>query len=228
MINQAIQYTQHTELIIFDWDGTLMDSEQVIVYCMQGAITDMGLEPRTDSEVSNIIGLGLIEAATALYPGSDTAFAEDLANHYRKHWYQQQQGDEDLFPGIIELLYSLREHGVKLAIATGKSRRGLNHILQKIELEHFFDATRCADETRSKPHPQMLLEILEELQLPASAALMVGDTEYDLEMATRAGMASLAVCYGVHAAERLYRHQPIACVDDLRSIEEIIKLPVSG
>lgn len=217
--------TQPVELVIFDWDGTLMDSEAVIVSCMQGAIRDMALEPRTDSEISNIIGLGLLEAVTALYPGSNPTFAEQMADHYRTHWLQTSQGREDLFPGVIPLIEGLHQDGIKTAIATGKSRRGLDHVLQVTEIGSLFHSSRCADETRSKPHPQMLHEILEELAVPAAAAVMVGDTEYDLKMASRAEMASIGVCYGVHSASRLQRHQPLACVEALETIRELLPPP---
>ncbi len=212
------------ELVIFDWDGTLMDSEQAIVETMHSAITDMELEPRSDAEVSNIIGLGLLEAVTALYPGSDEPFAQELADHYRNHFRHVSQGREDLFPGVMELLEQLIDEGIKVAVATGKSRRGLNLVLKATQLEDLFHSSRCADETRSKPHPQMLFESLQELNIAPEAAIMVGDTEYDLEMATRAGMASVGVCYGVHAAERLHQHGPLACIEHISAIREIVPL----
>lgn len=217
--------TRPVELVIFDWDGTLMDSVQLIVRCMQRAIEDMALEPRSDSAVSNIIGLGLVEAVSALYPGSSEAFANRLAEHYRNHWFGVSQGPEGLFPGVPQLLETLQQQGVKIAVATGKSRRGLDLVLQETRLESTFDASRCADETRSKPHPQMLFELLETLSIPAEAAVMVGDTEYDLEMAARAKIASIGVCYGVHSAERLQQHNPLACIEQIGAIREIVPLP---
>ncbi len=217
--------TQPTELIIFDWDGTLMDSEQAIVSCMQGAIQDMAVAPRSDREISNIIGLGLLEAVSSLYPGTDETFAQEMADHYRNHWFQIEHGRDDLFPGVTTLLEQLHDDGIQIAVATGKSRRGLDLVLQETDLESIFHTTRCADETRSKPHPQMLHEILEELSVPPSATVMVGDTVYDLEMATRAEMASIAVCYGVHSAERLQQHQPLACIEQIKTIREIVPLP---
>ena len=213
------------KLVIFDWDGTLMDSVHLIVRCMHGAISDMGLAPRSDNEVSNVIGLGLLEACSMLYPGSDAAFAHTLADHYRSHFLQVKQVREDLFPGVMELLDQLRRGGVKIAVATGKSRRGLDHTLNEIGLNDTFDITRCADETRSKPHPQMLFEILEALQIDAENAVMIGDTEYDLEMAQQANMASIGVCYGVHEAERLQQFAPLACIDSILKIREILPLP---
>ncbi len=213
---------QPVELVIFDWDGTLMDSEQAIVDCMQGAIQDMGVAPRSDDEISNIIGLGLLEAVSALYPGTDEPFAHEMADHYRNHWFHIEHGRDDLFPGVVELLEQLQQDGVLLAVATGKSRRGLDLVLQETDLGSFFHATRCADETRSKPHPQMLQEILQELSISPAATVMVGDTVYDLEMANRAEMASVAVCYGVHSAERLHQHQPLACIEQITRLREIV------
>ncbi len=213
------------ELVIFDWDGTLMDSEEVIVRCMEGAIRDLGLEPRAHGEISNIIGLGLNEAVTTLYPGTDEAFAQQVADAYRVHFFGVSQGREDLFPGVESLLEDLIGNGIMVAIATGKSRRGLDLVLEETGLSGRFHATRCADETCSKPHPQMLHELLDELQVGRESAVMVGDTEYDLVMAQRAGISSVGVCYGVHSAERLQQHQPIACVESIGRIREIVPLP---
>ncbi len=212
------------ELVIFDWDGTLMDSEEVIVHAMLGAIGDLGLESRSHSEISNIIGLGLNEAVTTLYPGTDEAFAQQVADGYRAHFFGTSQGRDDLFPGVEDLLDGLKRDGVMIAVATGKSRRGLGLVLEETGLDNLFHSTRCADETCSKPDPQMVNEILHELQIEREAALMVGDTEYDLVMAQRAGIPSIGVCYGVHSAERLQRHGPIACVESIAAIREILPL----
>ncbi|MBT7308056.1 MAG: HAD-IA family hydrolase [Gammaproteobacteria bacterium] len=209
-------------MVIFDWDGTLMDSELTIVRGMQGAIREMGTEKRSHEEISNIIGLGLNEAVTALYPGTTPQFAQQMADHYRSQVSGVRQGRESLFPGVIELLEELRERGIRVAVATGKSRRGLNQVLEESGLQNHFHATRCADETQSKPHPQMLLELLESLQVAPEAALMVGDTEYDLEMATRARVASIGVSYGVHSIERLQRHNPIACIAKIDALREFV------
>lgn len=218
--------TSPVELIIFDWDGTLMDSEAVIIHCMRSAIEDLGLEPRSDQEISNIIGLGLNEAVTTLYPGTDEPFAQRVADGYRVHWFNVSQGEEDLFPGVEALLQRLKADGIKTAIATGKSRKGLDFVLQETGIGHLFDASRCADETRSKPHPQMIYELLDELQISPAATVMVGDTEWDLLMANQAGIASVGVCYGVHEAHRLQQHAPIACVESISEIREILPLAV--
>lgn len=201
-------------LIVFDWDGTLMDSETQIVHAMFGAIGDMQLEPRTADECRNIIGLGLKEAIDSLYPGQNEQFNQQFVDRYRHHWFSQTH-NSDLFPGARETVTLLREAGFELAVATGKGRPGLDKVLQLTGLEALFSVTRCADETRSKPHPQMLEEILQETGIPAAQTLMVGDTEYDMNMAVQAGVHPVAVSYGVHERERLLQYQPLVCLDTI-------------
>lgn len=201
-------------LIIFDWDGTLMDSETQIVHAMHAAIDDMQLEARSHDQCRNIIGLGLKEAIDALYPGRDDAFLEQFVDRYRHHWFSVAHSSE-LFPGAVETLCLLRESGLQLAIATGKGRTGLDKVLQTTGLKDEFSATRCSDETQSKPHPQMLEEILDELGIAPQQALMVGDTEYDMRMAVEAGIGAVAVSYGVHARERLLQYEPLVCLDNI-------------
>src|SRR5210317_273124 len=178
-------------LIVFDWDGTLMDSETQIVHSMFGAIRDMQLESRSADECRNIIGLGLKEAIDSLYPGRDEQFSRQFVDSYRQHWFAQAN-DSELFPGARETLLLLREAGFELAIATGKGRTGLERVLKHTELESMFSVTRCSDETRSKPHPQMLEEILQETGIEAENTLMIGDTEYDMNMAIQAGVHPVA------------------------------------
>jgi phosphoglycolate phosphatase len=209
-------------LVVFDWDGTLMDSEYAIVQSMQRGIADLGLAPRTDDQVRNIIGLGLREAVSALYPAGEADLPERLAEAYRTHWFQFSQDQHDLFPGVLDLLEWLNAHGYFIAIATGKSRRGLNRVLADTGLEPLIHASRCADETRSKPHPQMLEEILDLLGLSPKQAVMVGDTEYDMELARNAGVLPIAVCYGTHEPERLHRHAPLACLESLHGVRELL------
>jgi phosphoglycolate phosphatase len=209
--------TGSVRLIIFDWDGTLMDSETQIVHAMYGAIEDMGLEERTPDQCRNIIGLGLKEAVDTLYPGRDAVFREQFVEHYRHHWFSIAHTSE-LFPGASETLRLLKESGFLLAVATGKGRAGLDKVLDTTGLEDVFSATRCSDETQSKPHPQMLSEILRELDTEPQQALMVGDTEYDLLMAINAGIKTVAVSYGVHERERLMQHQPLVCLDNISEL----------
>lgn len=208
---------QAIKLIVFDWDGTLMDSETQIVHSMFGAIRDMDLEVRSADECRNIIGLGLREAIDTLYPGNDDAFLQAFVDNYRKHWFSLAQ-DSELFPGARETLHLLREAGFLLAIATGKGRAGLDKVLLNTGLESTFSVTRCSEETRSKPHPQMLDEILGHLQVAPQHTLMVGDTEYDMDMARQAGVHPVAVSYGVHERERLMQYQPLVCLDNVSEL----------
>lgn len=206
-------------LIIFDWDGTLMDSEAQIVQAIQAAIDDLGLAPRSAEQCRDIIGLGLKEAIDALFPGRDDAFLDTFVARYRHHWFAETQPSE-LFPGARETLSLLKDSGFLLAIATGKGRAGLDRVLAGTGLHPLFSATRCADETRSKPHPQMLLEILEQVGVTARQALMVGDSEYDMQMAVDAGVGPVAVSYGVHAPARLMRHSPLTCLDSIGELPD--------
>ncbi len=204
-------------LIVFDWDGTLMDSETQIVNAIQGAIADLQLEARTTEACRNIIGLGLQEAVDALYPGRGERFTQSFVARYRHHWFSDTHASE-LFPGARETLELLKESGLALAVATGKGRAGLDKALRQTGLTELFSATRCSDETRSKPHPRMLNELLQELQVASQQALMVGDTEYDLQMANQAGVGPVAVSYGVHARERLLQHRPLVCLDRITEL----------
>lgn len=209
--------TYDIKLLVFDWDGTLMDSEAQIVACMQAAIGDLALEPRDRDEVKNIIGLGLHEAVASLYPQADESLVGAIADRYREHWLG---GDRQslLFPGVEETLQLLKDAGFRLAVATGKGRHGLDKVLRETGLTGLFDATRCSDETRSKPHPLMLEQIMAELrQAPADTA-MIGDTEYDMEMARNARAHPIAVSYGVHDWSRLQRHAPLTCLDRITEL----------
>jgi phosphoglycolate phosphatase len=197
--------------IVFDWDGTLMDSEAQIVSCLHAAIADLRLEPMDDDTVKNIIGLGLREAIDTLVPGRDAAFHQAFVQRYREHWFRSEASS--LFAGVRATLDICRQHELLLGVATGKARRGLQRVLGETGLASCFDATRCADETPSKPHPQMLLELMEELNVSPEQTIMVGDTEYDMEMATNAGTRKVAVSSGVHTAERLNRHDPMVCLN---------------
>ena len=188
-----------------------MDSEAQIVHCLHASIADLSLEPMTDETVRNVIGLGLREAIEMLVPGRDDAFHRTFVEAYREHWFSHQ--GSSLFDGARDVLQVIKDHGIKLGIATGKARRGLRRVLAQTGLSDCFDATRCADETPSKPHPQMLLELMEELGVAPHQTIMVGDTEYDMEMATKAGAGKVAVRSGVHSEERLQRHDPLVCLD---------------
>jgi phosphoglycolate phosphatase len=212
--------SQPFDLLVFDWDGTLMDSEARIVACIRAAITDLSLEPRDNASIRNIIGLGLTEAINVLYPGSDLAFATAMIERYRYHFLTADPTRSELFEGAEETLQGLADAGYLLAVATGKGRVGLDKVLDETGLGRFFQATRCADETFSKPHPLMLEQLMDQLGVEAQATLMIGDTEYDMQMATNARAAALAVSYGVHEKARLLQHQPLHCIDAITELTD--------
>lgn len=201
------------ELLVFDWDGTLMDSEARIVNCLSRSIEDVGAEPRSRDELKNIIGLGLQEAIRALYPAADAGFINAMAEAYRHHFLTQDKTPSELFSGAREVLLQLAAEGYLLAVATGKARRGLDRVLDELGMHELFHATRCADETFSKPHPQMLEEIMVDLDTAPARTLMIGDTEYDMLMAQNARTHALAVSYGVHELERLKAHNAQGHID---------------
>jgi phosphoglycolate phosphatase len=206
------------ELIVFDWDGTLMDSAARIVASLQAAGAAMGLPDRSDAECRNIIGLGMSEAINTLHPDLDPELAPRFVDNYRHHFLVACPTPEVLFDGVHEILQSLEERRLWLGVATGKSRKGLDRALDETDCRRYFHSTRCADETCSKPDPMMLREIIAELDITPERTLMVGDTEYDLEMARRAGAASLAVTYGAHEPQRLKSLAPLACLDSVAAL----------
>ena len=201
-------------LFIFDWDGTLIDSAGHIIGAMQAAAGELGVPVASAAAVQNIIGLGLPEAILALYPDLDVAARHELKLGYARHYIALNEEPPELFSGVAATLVHIKEAGHRVAVATGKNRRGLQRVLGQLDMLDFFHATRCADETRSKPHPQMLHELLAELATPVADAVMIGDTEYDLAMARTAGMARIGVDYGAHAAERLQAYAPELILSD--------------
>ena len=203
------------ELLVFDWDGTLADSEAIIVQAMQTAIQATGMPGRRAALIREVIGLGLMEAVTQLYPRSGNREAEALAMAYRDAWLEATVQPVPLFSAAGETLKLLQSRGYLLAVATGKSRRGLNRSLMETALEDMFIASRCADETLSKPDPLMLNELLEELDIKPGAALMIGDTVYDMEMAAQAGIDAVGINTGVHDRVRLLQCQALDCLDNL-------------
>jgi phosphoglycolate phosphatase len=209
--------------LIFDWDGTLMDSESRIVNCLRKACADVfGEEERSNNELKDVIGLGLREALLRLYPGQDESLIETMADSYRNHYLYHDDTPSELFNGVEPLLDALEKQGYWLAIATGKGRQGLDQVLEYTGLADRFHITRCASETRSKPHPLMLEEILSYMGIDARDALMIGDTEYDMEMALNADMDRLAVSYGVHSQARLLKHQPIGCLHNIGELPDYL------
>ncbi|HTH76680.1 MAG TPA: HAD-IIIA family hydrolase [Trinickia sp.] len=208
---------QQFDLIVFDWDGTLMDSTAHIARSIQAACRDLGLPVPADDAARYVIGLGLRDALQIAAPSLDPAYYPRLAERYRFH-YLVKDAQTELFAGVRELLDELRAQGYLLAVATGKSRVGLNRALDEVRLTSVFDGTRCADETFSKPHPAMLHELTRELGQDLLRTVMIGDTTHDLQMATNAGAAGVAVTYGAHPADALVKLEPRFVAESVASL----------
>jgi phosphoglycolate phosphatase len=206
------------ELVVFDWDGTLMDSAAKIVRSFERALAEAGAPPRPVEAIRHVIGLGLAEAVQALLPEADERLRARVMERYREHFLHGDDTAMALFPGVREGLEALAERGYLLAVATGKSRRGLERVLAETGLGGLFAATRCADEAPSKPHPRMLEDILAYTGCEAAQAVMVGDTVYDMQMARAVGMDALAVSYGVHDRGMLLACGPLACFDSFPEV----------
>jgi phosphoglycolate phosphatase len=198
-------------LIVFDWDGTLIDSASAIVECIQLAARDLALPVPDRETASHVIGLGLHDSLRHAVPTLPREQYTGFAQRYREHFLAREDSMGP-FPGVRELLDELRGRGHSLAVATGKSRLGLDRAMASTGLAGLFSATRCADETHPKPHPAMLLELMGELVVEPERALMVGDTSHDLAMAAAAGVDALAVAYGAHPGAQLRALGPRACV----------------
>ena len=207
------------DLIAFDWDGTLFDSTAAISRSIQLAVADVGGTVPSDEQAAYVIGMALQPALAYAAPDVPREKYNDLANRYRYH-YLQQQAQITLFRGVVDMLLGLRERGHWLAVATGKSRRGLNEALQHADLRGMFDSSRTADETAGKPHPLILQELMAELDVPPERLLMIGDTTHDLEMARNAGCASVAVAYGAHAVSALQNCQPLHVAQDVADLHQ--------
>ncbi len=208
-------------LVIFDWDGTLIDSAERIVACMQTAARELQWGVPSAAAVRDIIGLGLPEAMDRLFPGITSDEQDRLRETYGHQFRLADRIPAPFFPGVVQGIERLRlDPTCRLAVATGKSRRGLDRALSHDACGDWFVASRTADLTRSKPHPQMLEELLVECEVTAEEAVMIGDTEYDLEMARAIGMDRVAVTYGVHERERLLRSEPRFVAEDFPSLVE--------
>ncbi len=198
-------------LLVFDWDGTLMDSPRVIVSSMQAACRDLGLPVPDDERASHSIGLGLHDALQHAIPGLPASEYPKVVERYRHH-YLLRDAEIPLFPGTETMLARLQHDGHTLAIATGKSKAGLDRALTATGLGRYFEAYRCADQTAPKPAPDMLLELMAELNHEAQTTLMIGDTAHDLRMANHAGVAAVGITHGAHPIEELQVLSPLACV----------------
>lgn len=196
------------DLIVFDWDGTLMDSTATIVNCIQAAARDLDLPVPDRKAAAHVIGLSLQNALEVAIPDVDPKYYPQIVERYRHHYLSQDSGLA-LFEGVPEMLADLAQQGYVLAVATGKSRVGLNRALEITKLKSLFDATRCADETFSKPHPAMLQELTDELGQEMHRTVMIGDTTHDLQLAQNAGASGIAVYYGAHTAADLDAFNPI-------------------
>ena len=199
---------RHFDLIVFDWDGTLFDSTALIVRCMQSACADLGLAVPSDEKAAYVIGLGLHDALQHVVPGLSPDRYPELGRRYRHHYFARQH-ELVLFPGTLAMLHALKARNHWLAVATGKSRQGLDESLQAVQLKGLFDGTRTADETAGKPHPLMLQQLMRELGAEPERTLMIGDTTHDLQLAINAGTPSIGVSYGAHEPESFAALSPL-------------------
>ncbi len=208
------------QAIIFDWDGTLVDSAQRIVESMQAAVLDSELPFRSDFEIRQIIGLGLPEAIMQLWPElkPDDETLQAMIKGYNVHFLAEIRPKLAFFDFAVELLGLLGEAGLDVAVATGKSRAGLDRAFREMKIGHVFRDSRCADETRSKPDPKMLYELSQSLGVDPSAMLMVGDTDFDINMAHAAGVDAVAITHGAHDEARLIASKPLAMVENLPAL----------
>jgi phosphoglycolate phosphatase len=200
------------DLLIFDWDGTLINSIDWITHCLQTAAERCGCAIPERQAAKDVIGLSIYEAMSTLYPNVDAKTREQLVQCYSQMYSSKQLSQEDLFPDTIEMLVALKQAGYVLAVATGKTRHGLQAALQATGTETLFDITRCSDETASKPDPKMLLEIMQVTNNVPERSLMVGDSIHDLQMASNALISSVGVCSGAHSKDVLQHYKPLLCL----------------
>lgn len=211
------------KLVIFDWDGTLFDSVSQIVASLQFAAQQFH-QPLTDADAKSIIGLGLPEVAQRLFP-TVPELHDDILQSYSDH-YVANSSDNTWFAGVTEMLAELKAQDVILAVATGKSRKGLDRVLEQTQSQTLFEITRAASETKSKPDPLMLAEILAATGVQPSEAIMVGDTSYDLEMARNIEMPRIGVSYGVHTVETLAQFEPLAIAHNVQELRALLMAKV--
>ena len=207
------------DLIVFDWDGTVVDSTALIVESIKAACRDLDLPEPSDEAARHVIGMGLEQALRHAVPEAAEAMYRPLVDRYR-HYYLARDEAIPLFHGARDMIANLHEDGYRLAVATGKSRMGLERSMKTCGMGGYFHATRTADQTFSKPHPAMLLEIMDELSVEPQRVLMVGDTTHDLQMAVNAGVDAVGMTHGAHPAEQLRALQPLALLDDYAGFRE--------
>nr|WP_282098640.1 HAD-IA family hydrolase [Pseudoalteromonas sp. MMG006] len=207
-------------MVIFDWDGTVMDSVSKIVNCIRQSALSLNITPPSDDAIKNIIGLSLERAIDVLFP-------EQIEQHNAlvegyKHQYRIDKTPTPVFDGVADVLNALQEQGIILAVATGKGRGGLERLLDQSQLRHFFSATRTSDDAQSKPSPDMLYQLLQELGVSADDAVMIGDTKIDMAMGKAANMDRIGVTMGVHNAQQLSELTPVATVDNYQQLQQIL------
>lgn len=216
--------SETSPLVIFDWDGTLMDSIPRIVSCMQKMAKEAGLNVPSVDSIKDIIGLSLPVALETLFDCHLEAEQKVLISIYRQYYVYTDETPSPLFPGVVEMLADLKESNVQLAVATGKARQGLDRVWDETNTRHYFDNSCCAYEAPSKPHPEMLLTLMQEQQVESHQTLMIGDSKHDLNMAKKAGIQSLGVTLGVHDEPTLRKQNPIAICNSIGLVHEQIKV----
>ena len=219
----AVCMTKRYDLIVFDWDGTVMDSTAIIAGSIQAACRDLKLPVPDDETARHVIGLGLQQALRHAVPDAPEEMYEPLVARYRHHFLSQNEAIP-LFDQARETIVELYDAGYRLAVATGKNRNGLDHALESTQMGRYFHATRTADRTFSKPHPAMLLEIMDELDVPPERTLMIGDTTHDLQMAINAGVGAIGVTHGAHPEDQLRELKPLALLDDFIELRAWFKV----
>ena len=222
VVTKPLLTTEKVSLVIFDWDGTVMDSVGRIVSSLRAAAGIAALTVPTEHQAKQIIGLSLDPAFDILFPGITDDKRQLMFQHYREHYMLHDSTPTPLFAGVEQVLTQLKDSNIKLAVATGKQRRGLNRMFAETGLEKYFDTSRCADEAQSKPHPEMLQQILRQLDVPAEQAVMVGDTCHDMKMAQAIAMPRVGVTHGVHGRDVLSQFSPKAIIDTMPELLQVI------
>jgi phosphoglycolate phosphatase len=200
------------DLIVFDWDGTLINTIDWIVDCLQKAGEAYGFLTPEPQAAKDVIGLCIDNAIAALYPEADIETQKKIVKFYSQAYFSKRLSQDDFFPGVYDMLVHLKASGYQLAVATGKTRAGLTHALDATGTNELFDVTRCADETASKPNPLMLHEIMQHTQASPERTLMVGDSIHDLQMALNAKVASIGVACGANSEKSLQEYKPLHCL----------------